>query len=464
MTVINAKSVRQPRTECLSALVPQCLILCLSALVPQCLLLVLAVASASEDAGAARPQLLENTKYRPPAPAARGKQYVSPGHPEYTERNPVIWSWRLELPDGQGLTFGGLSLRTDDPRPPTLVKRGGAWVPVRDELRKKNPLQPSCDALRELRPALQRVSSLARHIYFEGRDEAAEKAFLDKEVAPKGAEFLGKLKALRAEVAKAAGDSDKYQAGQAALALAQLDKVPPAVEGLGSRTTPEKLAALRSARTSLEWAADLLDCEPPGRALAMPAWDAKSGLFVVFGGDHLDYLSNELWTFDPREIVWRQRHPKNPPEPRGDHVFESAGDGKLKMRGGYVYRQPQPGWDSYPWVHAGPGDWVYDLAADSWTGPAGAQPAAGDERFYRPGGGGPDNYTAGPRPDAAGFGKTLAGLPANTWVDLKPPQRPRGRDWGTMALDPDRDMIYWYSGGHCVYSGADAVQDRKSVV
>ncbi|HOX08986.1 MAG TPA: hypothetical protein PK280_21500, partial [Planctomycetota bacterium] len=237
----------------------------------------------------------------------------------------------------------------------------------------------------------------------------------------------------------------------------QIDKIPPALEGLGARTTPEKLAALRAARPALELAADLLDCEPPGRALSMPAWDAKAGLFVVFGGDHCDYLSNELWTFDPKETVWRQRHPKSPPEPRGDHVFESAGDGKFRMLGGYVYHRPTPGWDSYVWVHAGPGEWVYDLAADSWTAPAGAQAAAGDERFYRPGGGGPDNYTAGPRPDAAEFGKTLAALPTNTWVDLKPPKRPWGRDWGTMALDPDRDMIYWYSGGHCVYSGADAV-------
>jgi hypothetical protein len=414
-------------------------------------------AIAAEDPAAPRAQLLENPGYRPPAAGKRGKEYRPPGSPGYTERSPVIWAWRLETPDGAGLTFGGLSIRTDDPRPPTMVKRGGAWVSVRDELRKKNLLQPHSDRLRELRPALHRVSSLARHIYFEGRDEAAEKAFLDKEVAPKAAELLGKLKEARAELAKAGGGDDKYLAGQVTLALAQLDKVAPAVEGVGSRTTPEKLAALRAARQALEWAADLLDCEPPGRALAMPAWDAKSGLFVVFGGDHLDYLSNELWTFDPKETVWRQRHPKPAPEPRGDHVFESAGDGKIKMRAGYVYHRPTPGWDSYTWVHAGADEWVYDLAADSWTGPAGTQAAAGDERFYRPGGGGPDNFTAGPRPDAAAHAQVLAALPANTWVDLKPPKRAWGRDWGTMALDPDRDMIYWYSGGHCVYSGADVL-------
>jgi len=415
-------------------------------------------AVAGEDAGAPRAQLLENPGYRPPAPGKRGKEYRPPGSPGYTEKSPVIWAWRLETPDGSGLTFGGLSIRTDDPRPPTVVKRGGAWVPVRDELRKKNPLQAHCDRLRELRPALHRVSSLARHIYFEGRDEAAEKAFLDKEVAPKAADVIGKLKEARGELAKAAGD-DKYLAGQVALALAQLDKVPPPVEGLGSRTSHEKLAALNQAQASLEWAADLLDAEPPARALSMPAWDAKTGLFVIFGGDHLDYTSNDLWTFDPKETVWRQRHPKTAPEPRADHVLEGGGDGKLKMRGGYIYHpgRNMPGWDWYYYVHAGPDEWVYDLAADAWTGPAGSQPSPGDERFHRAGGGGPDNFSAGPRPDAAAHAQVLAALPANAWVDLKPPKRPSGRDWGTMARDPDRDLIYWYSGGHCVYSGADVL-------
>jgi hypothetical protein len=261
-------------------------------------------AAAGEEPGGPRLELAENPKYRPPATGKRGKEYRPPGSPGYTERSPVIWAWRLELADGTGLTFGGLSIRTDDPRPPTMVKRGGVWVSVRDELRKKDPLQAHSDRLRELRPALHRVSSLARHIYFEGRDEAAEKAFLDKEVAPKAAEFVAKLKEARAELAKAGGD-DKYLAGQVALALAQLDKVPPPVEGLGSRTSHEKLAALNQAQASLEWAADLLDAEPPARALSMPAWDAKTGLFVIFGGDHLDYTSNDLWTFDPKETVWR---------------------------------------------------------------------------------------------------------------------------------------------------------------
>lgn len=408
-------------------------------------------------AGEAKLELIENPTYRPLAPEKRGKAYKPPGCPGFIEKSPLIWGWRLELPDGTGLSFGGLSIRTEDPRPPTMVKRGGTWVSVRDELRKKNPLQPLCDRLQELRPALHRISSQARHIYFAGCDEAAEKAFLGKEVAPKAADFINKLKKAREELAKAGGGGNKYLTGQASLALALLDKIPPAVEGLGSRTAPEKLAALRQARVWLELAADLLDAEPPARALSMPAYDAKTGLFALCGGDHLDYTSNDLWVFDPKETVWRQRHPKLAPEPRADHHLAADGAGKLKLRGGYLYHRPAPGWEHYSYIHAGPDEWVYDLAADAWSGPAGDQPVPGDERFYRPGGGGPDQYTAGTRPDAAAHAKVLAALPANTWVDLQPPKRPWGRDWGTMASDPDRDLIYWYNGGHCVYSGADVL-------
>ena len=410
-------------------------------------------ASAAPDGS--KLELVDKPDYRPHEPAKRGAKYKVPFG---DVRQRALWGWRMELPDGSGLAFGGIATwdmqevngamqRNDDPRRPTFVRRNGAWVSIQDDLRKNNPLQPQHDALLALRYPLKYLTSLARHIYLEGRDEATEKAFLDKRVAPKVAELVGKLKDARAALAKA-GSTDAYCAGQVAFALGHFDKVSPAFEALGTRTSHDKLTALRQARISLEQAADALDAEPPARALSMPAYDAKTRLFVVFGGDHLDYLSNDLWVFDPKAVRWRQRHSKSAPEPRADHFLESAGAGKLKLRGGYIY----------PYVHVGPGEWVYDLASDLWSGPADVQALPADDRKYRTGSYLPDYFTEGLRPDAAAHEKVLAALPANTWVDLKPPKLfAEDRCWGTLAFDPDRDMIYFYNGGHSSYAGTSVV-------
>lgn len=404
--------------------------------------------------GAVKIELIENPKFRPPAPAQRGKEYRMNWSAEGLERNPIILGWRVDLPDGSGLAFGGLSMRTEDPRPATNVKRGGSWVDIREELRKKNPLQPFVEQIMQLHRLARDIASRSRHIYLEGRDEAAEKAFFDKEIAPKIAELAAKVRTVREALSKAGG-TDKYLAGQAACSLGHLDKVFPAFEALGSRTEHAKLLALRQSRIRLEQAAEVLDAEPPARGLSMLAYDAKSSSIVCFGGDHFDYQTNDLWVFDLKAQRWEQKHPKGAPEPRAGHLFESMGDGKFKMVGGFVYPRPLPGWDNYFAVHAGPEEWTYDLGSNTWQGPASAQLVSSDTRAYRQSG--PDGYTDGPRPNAAAHAKMLEGLPANGWVDLSPPKRPWGRDWGTMAYDPDRDMIYWYSGGHCVYSGADVL-------
>ncbi len=415
--------------------------------------LLFSILSAACMAGEATAEFLEDPKFVPPEPLARGKEYRPPGSPITTEKQPVIWAWRLTLADGSGLAFGGRSLRTEDPAVHTQIRQNGEWKSIVDELRTKNPLQPHHDALAALRWPLLHITGLARQVYFQGRDEAAEKAFLEKEVAPKVSELTAKLKDATAALAKSNG-ADAYCAAQVALAQAHLAKVTPALDALGTHIAGEKLDALRQARIELEEAADALDAEPPVRAHSKIAYDSKSGLFAIFGGDHLDYLSNDLWSFDPKVQRWQQRHPKTAPEPRALHFLDSDGAGKLKLRGGYLYGG-RAGFES-TYGHAGPDEWIYDLAADTWTGPAGAQASAGDLRQYRQGNAIPDFFTPAPRPDAIAAAKTLADLPANAWVDLKPARRfTWNRDWGTLAFDTDRDEIYWYTGGHSAYPGND---------
>ncbi|MBM4041823.1 MAG: hypothetical protein FJ290_25275 [Planctomycetes bacterium] len=49
----------------------------------------------------------------------------------------------------------------------------------------------------------------------------------------------------------------------------------------------------------------------------------------------------------------------------------------------------------------------------------------------------------------------LKELPANTWVPAKPPREPERRDWGMMAADPVRGLVFYFGGGHSTYQVND---------
>lgn len=280
---------------------------------------------------AAEPKLipLDDSSDVPAEPRERGGFYKFSTKVNLRKR--TLFGWKLELPDGRGLGFGGLATwsvqerngtlqRTDDPLVHTQVLRDGKWVFIDDELRKKNPLQSLHDRVWELRRDLPLITAQARQIYFEGREPEAEKRVVAERLAPRIAAFLPKLTAVREALAKAA-PRDAYQAGQVKLALSRLDTAFPALDGFGPLTTHENLAALRQARIAIERAADPLNAEPPARVLSAPAYDARTGLFAIFGGDHFDFLLNDLWIFDPKAERWEQRHPATPaPEPRAEHT------------------------------------------------------------------------------------------------------------------------------------------------
>jgi hypothetical protein len=200
--------------------------------------------------------------------------------------------------------------------------------------------------------------------------------------------------------------------------------------------------------------ADALDCEPPSRALSPIAYDAKTKLFVIFGGDHLDYLTNDTWVFDPAAKRWQQRQPAAAPAPRADHVLKAAGDGTIVLSGGYTYTSSTD-YVGGQYRDVGDGEFTYDIAANLWTGKV-DRPRL---RTYRTGRLHPDHYMKEPAPDPAAFRTWLDAVPVNTWTLTKPPQLPAlNRDWGTAVLDPDRDLILRWSGGHSAHGGTDVLQ------
>ena len=241
--------------------------------------------------------------------------------------------------------------------------------------------------------------------------------------------------------------------------LAEADKaLTDATAALKSAVSPDAFKILWNAQVALEQAAESLDAEPAPRALSPIAYDAKTKRFVLFGGDHLDYMTNDTWVFDPAKQRWEQRHPKTAPPPRANHTLTATGDGKVRLSGGFTHNNTDIWYMGPLYQLRDDGDWVYDVAANTWTSLAGQRGVAPDQREYRtmacflPQG----FIEAGGRPDAAANEAKLKALPPNTWVVMDPPLKPRvNRDWGSACIDPDRDVLLRWSGGHCAHGGSD---------
>lgn len=363
----------------------------------------------------------------------------------------VIWGAECRGPEGQGLAFGGEHLDADDGRPHTRVLEGGVWKAIHVRLRANNPLQKLHDRAWKLRCEAKDVRARARFIYFKGRPAAEEAAFIKKEIDPRLAELVKDLDALAAELGKAGGG--EYEKGQAAFALKHVGAAKPPLGPVGASVTAAKIKAMRGAQLRLGLAAEALDAEPPPRTLSPLVYDAKTRLYVIFGGDHLDYITNDTWVYDPAKKRWSQRHPATAPAPRGNHKLTAGGDGKVKLSGGYKYSS-NTDYCGGQYLNINDGDWVYDVEKNAWTG--GGKLLSPDSREYRTGPFHPDFYLQGAKPNAAAWEAKLKSLPVNQWTVANPPYKPRlNRDWGTAIIDPDRDMMLRWSGGHSAHGGTD---------
>ncbi len=383
-----------------------------------------------------------------PEPEERGKPYKVPA--TEWKQDPVLWGWTCELPDGSGMTFGGVHQTADDGLAHTQIKEGGAWKLIHEELRKANPLQKRHDEVRALRDECKDALARARNIYFEGKPAADEAKALKESVDPAVEKCAKDLAALTAAL-KGASGLGEYEAGQVKFALKHLEAAAGLIKPFGAAASPDQMAAMRKGQIELEIAAEAFDAEPPPRALSIIAYDSKTRLYAIFGGYHMDYSTNDLWVFDPAKRRWFQKHQDAAPEPRFDARLDASGDGKLAMRGG-AFR-------GKGYQHCGPAKWTYDLEKNAWTTDAqGEKTFPSDTREGDAPPSGPENFMKGPKPDAAANEAKLKALPFNTWVRMKTPVALGGRDWGTWVYDTDRDMLYVYAGGHASYCGNDVAR------
>jgi len=378
--------------------------------------------------------------------------------------------WRAECrPSGDlGLAFGGQDQDADDGRPHTRLLIDGEWKAIHEELRARSSLRSHYERAWALRAEAKRTLAAARAIYFKGLGEADEARRLGRDVIPRLSRLAREFLALETVLPTVSGD--EYERGQALVAARHLkigrEQLPAFREG----TDASELQSFHRAQIQVELAAEALDAEPPPRAMncgvaRLPGGatgppgetlvhDERTKLFVLFGGDHLDYLTNDTWVFDPARRRWMQRHPDSAPRPRANHRLEAVGDGTIRMTGGYTYSS-NTDYVGGQYVDIDDGPWIYDLRKNQWRTTRGeAVPA--DSRVYRTGPFHPDFYLAGPKPDETKFEAWLAALPVNEWVRTDPPHRPRlNRDWGTARIDPSRDMILRWSGGHSAHGGTD---------
>jgi Galactose oxidase, central domain len=267
------------------------------------------------------------------------------------------------------------------------------------------------------------------------------------------------------------------------------------------------------------WTELKLDIQPPPRANSALVYDPVSKKVILFGGDHLDRLTADTWTFDGTK--WEQRHPAVTPSPRAGHALVWLPKArKILLVGGYGYTSTTEYYGdvtrSLP-LEA----WTYDVGADRWdlvqrvepakkgappigpTSPAkfgfqvavdpndqvaavdanrvlwtwnassltpdaagtstyGAKPGAVERRK---GAYDPAWYAEGvPAADPAKVEAELKAIPTNRWVRRTPPKTPKpNTDWGSAIYAVDSDQIIRFSGGHAAYSGtAPHVYDIKT--
>jgi len=136
---------------------------------------------------------------------------------------------------------------------------------------------------------------------------------------------------------------------------------------LSDRRVLDALKSARALQRKIETFAEEQYPVPPSRRNSPLAFDEKNKLFVLFGGDHEDYLTNDTWVLDLGKRSWRRCKPERAPSPRAGHALCGLGrSGKVVLYEGYV--QTSSGdYGSVPYWPLDPRQlWLYDVGADRW--------------------------------------------------------------------------------------------------
>jgi hypothetical protein len=109
-----------------------------------------------------------------------------------------------------------------------------------------------------------------------------------------------------------------------------------------------------------------LNSQPPPRANSRLLYDPVNKKVILFGGDQLDRLVSDTWTFDVVAQKWEEKKPKRCPSPRAGHaLLWLPKSKKVLLLGGYGYSSAT-GYVEHLYRRLPLEAWTYDPAADRW--------------------------------------------------------------------------------------------------
>ena len=374
----------------------------------------------------------------------------------------------------------------------------------------------------ELRGVLETVASLHRHGVAAARNIFYAFGMRAADDTKRAGVFMGvvhepTITVIRRLLARMEKEGPHSGFDAESLAAAQrltneaLTLMAAAKEGFeAGQLSAELIAKAEDASWCLDEAAFALAAKPSPRYAPTVGYDPERKLFVLFGGDHGDFVLADTWLYDPAKRSWRQFWSKSVPEARcGGQMVWLPKAKKLALLGGntalrkLTYQNflqpcspdvwlfdPENGWqlavkagdevkvktkDNWPlFMNLNPvvclgddtlvalaigGNYYRDfMSSSTWMvrieastpKDAPAEPSA--VRLYRSvvPEYNPQWYDAAPRGSRDEVDSMLAAMPANHWVEVpRPPATCGETSWGTALFDPGRDQLYTWSGGHC---------------
>jgi len=136
---------------------------------------------------------------------------------------------------------------------------------------------------------------------------------------------------------------------------------------LGQGKALDALKAARALQLKIEEAAEAQYPVPCSRRNSPLVYDPVNRVFVLFGGDHEDYLMNDTWILDLAKGAWHRAKPDRAPSPRAGHALVALPkSGRIALYEGYV-QSSGTDYGTVPYQPLGPRElWLFDPKTERW--------------------------------------------------------------------------------------------------
>jgi hypothetical protein len=179
---------------------------------------------------------------------------------------------------------------------------------------------------------------------------------------------------------------------------------------------------------------------PSARGYVSMTYDSESDKIILFGGydepigGGEPIANGETWAYDVASNTWTNMKPTSgPPENGGTYlVYDIESDRVILFNGGWFNNDT----------------WAYDYNTNTWTEMAnGPKSRMGYRMAYDAESDRCILFGGLPQPPGV-FNETYAyDFNSDTWTKMEPSISPQGRNFHTMAYDPQADRVILFGGG-----------------